>query len=110
MDSPGSLAKRNISWSERRLTRTLCYTDFVSLRNVTITLDEETARLARIEAARRDVSVSRMIGELLREWLRSEQGYDAAMKDFLSRPSKRLRTRRSRFPTRDELHDRARLR
>ena len=37
------------------------------LRNVTVTLEEEAARWARIEAARRDTSVSRLLGELLRE-------------------------------------------
>jgi hypothetical protein len=37
------------------------------LRNVTVTLEEEVARWARIEAARRDTSVSRLLGELLKE-------------------------------------------
>jgi hypothetical protein len=38
-----------------------------SLRNVTVTLEEEVAQWARIEAARRDTSVSRLLGELLKE-------------------------------------------
>jgi hypothetical protein len=37
------------------------------LRNVTVTLEEDVARWARIEAARRDTSVSRLLGELLKE-------------------------------------------
>lgn len=37
------------------------------LQNVTVTLEEEVARWARIEAARRDTSVSRLLGELLKE-------------------------------------------
>jgi hypothetical protein len=37
------------------------------LRNVTVTLEEDVAQWARIEAARRDTSVSRMLGELLKE-------------------------------------------
>ena len=82
----------------------------MSLRNVTITLDEETARLARIEAARRDVSVSRLVGELLKEYLRSERSYDSAMKDFLSRRPTRLRAGRTKYPAREALHDRADLR
>jgi hypothetical protein len=53
------------------VTRTSCYTNFVSaparLRNVTVTLEEEVAQWARIEAARRDTSVSRLLGELLKE-------------------------------------------
>ena len=35
------------------------------LKNVTVTLDPETARWARIEAAKGDTSVSRLIGEIL---------------------------------------------
>lgn len=48
-----------------------CYTVFVSpktqLRNVTVTLEEEVAQWARIEAARQDTSVSRLLGELLKQ-------------------------------------------
>ena len=37
------------------------------LRNVTVTLEEEVAQWARIEAAKRDTSVSRLLGEVLKE-------------------------------------------
>lgn len=37
------------------------------LRNVTVTLEEDVAQWARIEAARRDTSVSRLLGDLLKE-------------------------------------------
>ncbi|HZQ76233.1 MAG TPA: hypothetical protein VFE55_02810 [Acidimicrobiia bacterium] len=79
-------------------------------RNVTITLDEDTARWARLEAARRDTSVSRLVGELLREHMRSEERYEAAMHAYLARGATKLRHRRSPYPGRDELHDRAALR
>ena len=79
-------------------------------RNVTITLDEETARWARMEAARRDTSVSRLVGDVLREHMRAEEGYEAAMTEYLGRMAKPLRRTKSRYPKRDELHDRARLR
>jgi hypothetical protein len=39
----------------------------IRLRNVTVTLEEEVAQWARIEAARLDTSVSRLLGELLKE-------------------------------------------
>lgn len=49
----------------------MCYTILVSstnrLRNVTVTLEEDVAQWARIEAAKRDTSVSRLLGELLKE-------------------------------------------
>jgi hypothetical protein len=41
------------------------------LRNVTVTLEEDVAQWARIEAARRDTSVSRLLGELLKEKMNS---------------------------------------
>jgi hypothetical protein len=37
------------------------------LRNVTVTLEEDVAQWARIEAARQDTSVSRLLGALLKE-------------------------------------------
>jgi hypothetical protein len=55
------------------MTTTLfsCYTIIVSstnrLRNVTVTLEEDVAQWARIEAARQDTSVSRLLGALLKE-------------------------------------------
>jgi hypothetical protein len=47
------------------------------LRNVTVTLEEEVAQWARIEAARRDTSVSRLLGAMLKERI-SAQGAPAA--------------------------------
>ncbi len=42
------------------------------LRNVTITLEQDVAQWARIEAARRDTSVSRLLGEFLKEKMASD--------------------------------------
>ncbi|MFZ3265247.1 MAG: hypothetical protein WA172_14680 [Terriglobales bacterium] len=47
------------------------------LRNVTVTLEEDVAQWARIEAARRDTSVSRLLGALLKERI-SAHGVPAA--------------------------------
>ncbi len=75
-------------------------------RNVTIVLDEESARWIRVEAARRDTSVSRFLGELVaRERARAE-GYDAAMARFLARPPRPLREPGTPLPTRDQVHQR----
>lgn len=79
------------------------------MRNVTITLDEETARWARMEAARRDTSVSRLVGELLAAHMKAETSYETAMKAFLARRPQKLK-RAGKYPSRDDLHDRARLR
>lgn len=79
------------------------------MRNVTVTLDEETARWARLEAARRDVSVSSLIRELLRERMGGQLAYAGAMERYLSRRASGLK-RRGRYPSREELHERAGLR
>ena len=57
------------------------------MKNVTITLDEEVARWVRIRAAERGTSVSRLVGELLRERMREEAVYGAATARYLSRPA-----------------------
>ena len=48
------------------------------LRNVTVTLEEDVARWARTEAARRDTSVSRLLGELLKERMGKLDGKNPA--------------------------------
>lgn len=80
------------------------------MKNVTITLDEGTARWARIEAARRDMSLSRFVGEILRERMRREERYEAAMRDFLSRPRRPLTRPGEPYPRREDLYDRGGLR
>ncbi|GBD31509.1 MAG: hypothetical protein KatS3mg081_1220 [Gemmatimonadales bacterium] len=74
-------------------------------RNVTITLDEETARWARIEAARRDLSVSELLASLIRQQMAADRSYEIAMRDFLSRSSRPLK-QGGKYPARDELHER----
>ena len=80
------------------------------MRNITIALDDETARWARIEAARQDMSVSRLVANLLQENMRRNRTYEVAMQRYLSMPSRNLNEAGSPYPTREELHDRASLR
>jgi DNA-binding winged helix-turn-helix (wHTH) protein len=80
----------------------------VRTRNVTVSLDEEVALWARLEAARRDTSVSRLLGDLLRERMTREKRYETAMRTALER-GPFLKTD-GRYLRRDEVHDRARLR
>jgi len=76
------------------------------VRNVTISLDDETARWARIEAARRDTSLSRFVGDLLREQMNEPEAYQRAQQSYLSRGPMTLRAPGQRYPTRDEVHQR----
>jgi hypothetical protein len=80
------------------------------MKNVTITLDEDTAAWARVEAARADKSLSRFIGEMLQERMRKNDAYEAAMRSWLARKPTQLRADGERWPTRDELYDRPILR
>jgi len=79
------------------------------MRNVTVTLDEETARWVRIEAARRDMSVSGFIRQLLRERMGGQVAYAGAMSRYLSRAGSDL-SEGGAYPAHEELHDRAGLR
>ena len=80
------------------------------MKNVTITLDERTAAWARSHAAARDMSLSRYIGELLDKTMRESREYERAMRAYLERPASKLKKRGARYPTRDELHARNRIR
>lgn len=74
------------------------------MRNVTITLDEEVARWARVRAAELDTSVSRLVGRMLEDHMRAEKGYDTARRRYLSRKATRISS--AKYPRRDDLHDR----
>lgn len=76
-------------------------------RNVTVTLDEGTARWVRVEAARSDMSVSQYLSELLAERRRRAEGYEAARVRFMARPARPLRAPGSPLPARDQLHRRS---
>lgn len=80
------------------------------MKNVTITVDAETAAWARVHAAQRNVSLSRFVGELLHQHMRESRAYEEAMRRYFS--SKLVIRRRpgERRLTREELHDRPGLR
>lgn len=80
------------------------------MKNLTITLDEETARWARVQAARQNTSVSRMLGEVLQEMRAMEEQRDTAAERFLGRPTRPLRDTDTPYPDRESLYDRPLLR
>jgi hypothetical protein len=80
----------------------------MGIRNVTVSLQEEVALWARLEAARRDTSVSRLLGGILKQQMAREKSYEKAMRSALARPPF-LKTD-GRYLRRDEAHERARLR
>jgi hypothetical protein len=78
----------------------------MSKRNVTVVLEEDSARWLRVEAARRDTSVSQYLGELVEEERRRAEGYDAARAVFMAREPRPLGPFGEPLPSRDEIHER----
>ncbi len=76
------------------------------MKNVTITLKEEVARWARIRAAERNTSVSRLVGEMLKEKMQEEDDYRLAMEKYLAAKPQALKEAEARYPGREEVHER----
>ena len=74
--------------------------------NVTVSLKEEVAQWARLAAAGRNTSVSKLVGEMLEEHMRQEEGYQTAMQRFLSKEPVLLNQDGS-YPSRNEVHERS---
>ena len=80
------------------------------MKNVTITLDEKTAAWARSHAADVGMSLSRYVGELLEKTMKQSRDYERAMRQYLSRLPSRLKKSGARYPRREELYERDRVR
>lgn len=80
------------------------------MRNITITVDEQVARWVRIEAAKRDTSISRLVGQMLRDHMQSSESYETARQQFFEIEPRPMRRSGTRLPAREDLHDRAGLR
>lgn len=52
------------------------------MRNVTISLNDELVRWARVWAAENDTSISAMLSQLLKEKMEKESRYVSAMNNF----------------------------
>ena len=80
------------------------------MKNLTISVDEKVARWARIWAAERGSSVSKLVGQLLAEQMRHEEGYASAMRRDLSRKPVPLKAAGAPYPSREALYDRGSVR
>lgn len=78
------------------------------MKNVTVTMDDAVADWARVEAAKRNISLSRMLGEVLAEKMRRDDAYERAMREALE--FKSFGVSEGPYLRRDELYDRAALR
>lgn len=73
------------------------------MKNVTVTMEDSVADWARMEAARRNTSVSRLIGEMLAEKMRREDAYERAMQDWLARDVTFMSDGKA-YPKREDLY------
>jgi plasmid stability protein len=96
----GSLQVKSID-SAYSVTRNSC-----CMKNVTITVDDDVLRWARVWAARHDTSVSRMLGEELRRKMLSEKQYERAKRHFQARAPKALKPAGASYPARESLYER----
>ena len=70
------------------------------MKNVTITLDEKIAAWARICAAKKETSSSRLVGEMLKEKMLQEERYQASMQHYLSQKPRLLKKPGTGYPDR----------
>ncbi len=73
------------------------------MKNVTVTMEDTVADWARMEAARRNTSVSRLVGELLAEKMRHDDAYERAMREWFERDSS-FTSDGSPYATRKEIY------
>jgi hypothetical protein len=52
------------------------------MKNVTITVEDATLEWVRIEAARRNTSVSRLVGEMLTDKMQFDDAYARAQREW----------------------------
>ena len=74
--------------------------------NVTLKLDAELLKHARVLAAEQGSSISRMLADKLEELVRERAGYDRARKRALARLRVGMDLGWTRPASRDELHER----
>lgn len=106
----GAGGKGTPSAGARRLDTNIVEHDISVMKNVTLSIDDELARWARVRAAALDISVSRMLSDLLRDMMQRENRYQTAMERHLNREPTIIAEPGTRYPGRAELHERTDLR
>jgi hypothetical protein len=75
------------------------------MKNITIKLENDVAHWSKVWAAQHNTSVSRILGDLLKQMKKEKTGYTKAMQQFLDVEAQPLKTT-NRYPSRDDLHER----
>lgn len=80
------------------------------MKNLTITLPEETFARLRVAAAQEGKSMSKFMAELVDGRLGRAKSQRQAIDEFLAGPLMNLTDENGQAPTRDEIYDRSRFR
>jgi hypothetical protein len=75
-------------------------------RNLTVQLDESTIKKARIVAARRSMSISRLVSEEIESAAKKDSYWETAKKTALKQLSQPFHLGGRALPSRDALHQR----
>jgi plasmid stability protein len=78
------------------------------MKNITVSVDDETYRRARIKAAERDTSVSALVRQFLTELASEESEYERLLRQEQSLRAQITNFSASENVPRDELYDRRR--
>ena len=83
-----------------------CAAPYAMKTNITIRLEADLVREAKVLAARRGTSVSRLVAEQLEQLVTRDKIYQSAMQRSLSRLEKGYDLQWQKPSTRDEIHER----
>ena len=75
-------------------------------RNITVQLDDATVQQARVAAAKRGRSISRLLTEQIEVLARQDDDYDRAMQDALAELERGYNLGGGPYPARDDLYNR----
>ncbi len=78
---------------------------YSAMKNITIKLENDVAHWSKVWAAEHNTSVSRILGDLLKQMKKEKTGYAKAMQQFLDVETQPLKTSKH-YPLRDDLHER----
>jgi hypothetical protein len=76
------------------------------MKKVTVLLDDDTAARARVQAVKQKTTLSRYVGEALRNELRAADDYEALYRAWRKRKLFPLQGAPEPYPNREELYDR----
>ena len=86
--------------------RYVVHVSHVAKQNLTVQLEQETIRRAKILAAQRGTSVSQLVARTIDQLVQDEAKYEAARKQAMALLEKGFRLGGRGAATRDELHER----